>query len=246
MSSANASSPPSPSRREHRSMAADFRFHLAAGVLTVVPLGVTFLIIQFIFRFLSDVGSPWVRILFGLLDRFFPQLPPWLTPAWLESLLAILLIILALYVLGRVTTHVIGQRFIHAVDALMARIPFAKTVYGNTKKLLSVLERKPGERFNRVVLIDFPRPGMKAIGFVTSHLKDEKTSEELVSVFVPTTPNPTSGYLEVVPLKNVVMTDWGIEEAMQYIISGGTGFPPEIPFSQFQPPEASAADKGGK
>ncbi|MCM8775915.1 MAG: DUF502 domain-containing protein [Candidatus Omnitrophica bacterium] len=218
--------PPPLKRTSHRG----FRFYLIAGILTVIPLWVTWLVVRFIFDLLSGLGSPVVVGFAHLLNRIFPAATGWLTPGWLQSLLAFLLTVIGLYILGRVASHVVGSRIIRFLDSLISRIPFAKTIYLNTKKFLTVLQREPGSKFERVALVEFPKPGMKVIAFVTRHMKDEKTGEELVSVFIPTIPNPTSGFLEIVPVKNLTMTDWGFEEAMQFIMSGGAGFPDKIPF----------------
>jgi uncharacterized membrane protein len=110
------------------------------------------------------------------------------------------------------------------LEGFIERIPLVQTVYGATKKLIAALQQKP-DNVQRVVLIEFPTPEMRAVGFVTQVLTDEKTGRKLAAVYVPTTPNPTSGYLEIVPLERVVSTDWTVDEAMTFIISGGTVSP---------------------
>src|SRR5690606_12525242 len=107
------------------------------------------------------------------------------------------------------------------------------------------LQTKP-DGTQRVVLIDFPHERMKAIGFVTRVLKEHGSGRELAAVYVPTTPNPTSGYLEIVPVERITPTDWSVDQAMSFIISGGAVSPDAIPFS---PPGAelragSSADDG--
>jgi uncharacterized membrane protein len=93
------------------------------------------------------------------------------------------------------------------------------------------VQQKP-DKVQRVVLIPFPTPEMKTVGFVTRVLHDKATGEELAAVYVPTTPNPTSGYLEIVPLKQVVSTDWTVDEAMTFVISGGAVAPDQIHYSK--------------
>ena len=114
---------------------------------------------------------------------------------------------------------------------MIGRIPLAKTVYGSARQLLDLLQTKP-DGTQRVVLIDFPHRDMKSVGFVTRILHDEKTGQELAAVYVPTTPNPTSGYLEVVPTDQLTPTDWTVDQAMTFIISGGAVAPERIPFSR--------------
>src|SRR5690606_33589366 len=121
------------------------------------------------------------------------------------------------------------KRVFAAVDGLMGRIPLVQSIYGGTKKLLAVLQTKP-EGTQRVVLIDFPHGGMKSVGFVTRTLRDRDSGREIAMVYVPTTPNPTSGYLEIVPVDQLVPTDWTVDQAMALIISGGAVAPDDMPF----------------
>jgi uncharacterized membrane protein len=139
--------------------------------------------------------------------------------------------LLALYLLGWIATLFIGKRLICLFDTIMEKVPLVKTIYGSTKKLLSVLQQQPaGAR--RVVLIDFPSSQMKTVGFVTQILTDDDTGLKLAAVYVPTTPNPTSGYLEIVPLENIVSTNWTMDEAMAFIISGGTTAPSNLNYTK--------------
>ena len=211
------------------------RRHLLAGLLTVVPLWITWLVLRFIFEQLSRYGSPWVRALAETLHYSQPTLAGWLLEPLLQSLLAVLLILLALTLLGWLATRIVGARVLSAFDALMNRIPLVQTLYGGVRKLVAAVQQKP-DQVQRVVLIPFPTPEMKTVGFVTRVLRDADTGRELAAVYVPTTPNPTSGYLEIVPLEHVVSTDWTVDEAMSFIISGGAVAPERINFSNPAPP----------
>ena len=113
----------------------------------------------------------------------------------------------------------------------MAKVPLANLIYTSVRKLLDILQTKPGST-QRVVLIDFPHRDMKAIGLVTRVLKEEGSGRELAAVYVPTTPNPTSGYLEVVPVELLTPTDWTVDQAMSFIISGGAVAPSSVPFTR--------------
>ena len=205
------------------------RFYVFAGVFTAIPLLITVLVIRFTFESLSSLGSPGVNALFALIQNFYPNLPSWVTPEWVQSIVSAVLALLALYFLGRLATHVLGSKVIHGIEGFIAKIPLAKSVYGNTKKLLNVLQRKSDGRFDRVVLVDFPQNGMKVIGFVTAEMTDSSSGEKLAAVFLPTTPNPTSGWLEIMPVSKLIITGWTVEEALQYIISGGVSFPEKLP-----------------
>ena len=123
------------------------------------------------------------------------------------------------------------------VEALVQRIPLANIIYSSARKLLDILQTKP-DGTQRVVLIDFPHSQMKSVGFVTRVIREQGTGRELAAVYVPTTPNPTSGYLEIVPVEKITPTDWTVDQAMSFIISGGAVAPDTIPFD---PPARPAA-----
>ena len=136
-----------------------------------------------------------------------------------------------LIILGFIASRVIGKRLISWVDTLMDQIPFVKTIYGASRKLIISLERKP-DGIQRVVLIEFPHKEMKVVGFVTRTFDDESTGRKLAAVYVPTTPNPTSGYLEIVPIEKLVSTNWSVDEAMTFIVSGGAVAPDKIYYEE--------------
>lgn len=207
--------------------------YLLAGVITMVPLWITWLVFDFIFLQLSNFGMPWVRALVDTLGHTTPGAQPSVYP-WVQSLLAIALTLVALYLLGWVSTLIIGRKLLALIDRLMDHIPMAHSVYGSTKKLLAALQQKP-ENVQRVVLINFPSPEMRSVGLVTRTLVDTATGKKLAAVYVPTTPNPTSGYLEIVPVEDLVPTDWTMDEAMSFIISGGAVAPGSIRFSTTTP-----------
>lgn len=201
--------------------------YLLTGVLTVIPLWVTYVVFEFFLRNLSKIGLPWARALSRRIEQSWPQVANWILADWFQNILAVLLTVLALYLLGWIATRVIGRRIIDLFELIIHRIPLVQAVYGSIKKFISVLQTKPDE-VQRVVLIAFPSPEMKTVGFVTRVLTDEQTGKQLAAVYVPTTPNPTSGYIEIVPLENLVATDWSMDEAMTFIISGGAVAPEHI------------------
>jgi len=207
--------------------------YILTGILTVIPLWITWLVFEFFFSRLSDVGRPWAQAVARQVEKNNPDLAAMITTPWLQNALAVILIIIALYLLGLLTTLVIGRRLIGLFEILIERIPLVKTVYGSVKKLITVLQTKP-EEIQRVVLIEFPSSDMKTVGFVTRLLTDDKTGRQLAAVYVPTTPNPTSGYLEIVPVERLVSTTWSMDEAMTFIISGGAIAPDHITYENGQ------------
>jgi uncharacterized membrane protein len=207
--------------------------YLLTGVLTVIPILVTVFVFEFFLKQLSSFGRPTVRAIARTMGEYSPSLERWLLEVpWLQSALAILLTVFAIYLLGWAVTRLVGRRFLALLESLVARIPLVTTVYGSTKKLVEAFQQKPEGNLQRVVLIAFPHKSMKAVGFVTATFVDEATGQELAAVYVPTTPNPTSGYLEIVPTDALVSLDWSMDEAMTFIISGGTVSPGRIRFSE--------------
>lgn len=207
--------------------------YLITGILTVIPLLVTVFVFQFFLNQLSHVGKPAARVVAKAVGEYSPVLERWLLEIpWLQSALAIVLTIAALYVLGWLVSLFIGRRILALLEALVARIPLVTQVYGATKQLVQAFQKRPEGQLQRVVLIEFPHREMKAVGFVTASLVDERSGAELAAVYVPTTPNPTSGYLEIVPVEHLVPLDWTLDEAMSFIISGGTVSPGRIRFTR--------------
>ena len=204
--------------------------YLLTGLLTFIPLWVTWLVFKFVLGMLAGIGAPLVNALLGALALVAPHVADALNTQWLTFIIALLITLVALYLLGWLANRVIGQRFISAFDGLLARIPVVQTIYGGTKKLMTVLQNKPSG-VQRVVLVEFPRRGMKVAGFVTRVMSEDGSGREMAAVFIPTTPNPTGGYLVVVPLDELTPTDWTMDQAMAFIISGGAVAPDSLPAS---------------
>ncbi len=206
------------------SFAVRARRYVLRGLLTIIPIWVTWLAFKFLFGLMSNAGGPVVKWLSEVLLPHSPRLAGWLADPKLQSATAVIMIFAALYLLGWIATKVIGRRLIAFFDSIINRIPIVKAIYGSVKKFLSAMQKKP-DGVQRVVLIDFPSPEMKTVGLVTRTLVDEDSGRELAAVYVPTTPNPTSGYLEIVPLDKVISTNWSMDEAMTFIVSGGAVAP---------------------
>ena len=205
---------------EPRFFHAHFQKNLLAGLLTIIPLVVVWVVFDFFLGLLSRAGQPLAGAMTDFVDGTYPPVAPWLADERVRAVIAILIALLALYTIGAIASRVIGVKLIGYFERLIERIPFVQTIYSATKKLVTVLQQKP-DGTARVVLIEFPHPGMHAIGFVMRVMKDASTGEDVAAVYVPTTPNPTSGYLELVPVKSVVPTEMTMDQAMTMIISGG-------------------------
>ena len=201
------------------------------GLLTLLPIWLTWVVIKFVFVLLSDISKPWVEPLSHRIAATFPQSLGWFNGLWVQNTIAMVATLFVILAVGALTRRVVGQRLLRWFEALMRRIPLANIVYESVRKLLDMLETKPGST-QRVVLIDFPHRDMKSVGLVTRVIREEGSGRELAAVYVPTTPNPTSGYLEIVPVELLTPTDWTVDQAMSFIISGGAVAPDAMPFTR--------------
>ena len=203
--------------------------YFLGGLLTLLPIWLVWVVFKFVFGLLSDISQPLIAPLLAGVATRDPRMFGWLGDAWVQTAIALLATVLFIILVGALARRVVGQKLLSWFEAFIGRIPLAKTIYGSARQLLDLLQTKP-DGTQRVVLIDFPHNQMKSVGFVTRILRDELTGGELAAVYVPTTPNPTSGYLEVVPVERLTPTDWTVDQAMTFIISGGAVSPDTIPF----------------
>lgn len=191
---------------------------MITGVLILIPLFVTYLLVAFLFNLLSNSGTPvlrWVLSVFNLdgLD--------WLTP--LIPFINLLIVLVLIFLVGVFGTNIVGRRVLAAVNQLVMSLPMVSTIYGAVKQLVETLHG-PRRSFQRVVLIEYPRRGAWMMGLVATPRPDVfnlTSGDNLLSVFIPTTPNPTSGFLVLVPEDEVIDTDYNIEEAFKFIVSSG-------------------------
>lgn len=212
---------------ERRSFAKSVQSNLIAGILTLIPLIVVWFVLDFIFAFLSAAGSPVASGISAFIGDRMPGAEPLLENHVFRWFIAVVMSLILIYIVGNIASQMAGKKLIAAFEGLLARIPVVETVYSASKKLVNVLQQTPGGGA-RVVLVDFPHPGMKAIGLVMRNFTDSTTGEDLAAVFVPTTPNPTSGYLSILPTGRLVPTSMTMDQAMTMIVSGGTVAPEEF------------------
>jgi uncharacterized membrane protein len=199
--------------------------NILAGLITIGPLFVTWLVFSFVFRTLAEAGLPLVQ----LFTAVFPA--GWLGQAWLQSLLAVVLTLILLYLVGRITSLVIGRQALGLFESVLERLPFVAKVYTSVRQLLdSMLMKK--ESSQRVVLVDFPLAGQKSIGFLTRTYTDATTGRLLAAVLLPNAINPTSAFLQILPIELVTETDLTMEQAMSMIMTGGAVGPETIRFTK--------------
>lgn len=205
--------------------------YFLTGLLTLLPIWLVWIVFKFVFGLLSGLSTPIIGPVTSSIAASDPAMFGWLADSWVQTAIALAATVFFIMLVGLLARRVVGQKIIAWLELLIARIPLAKTIYGSARQLLDLLQTKP-DGTQRVVLIDFPHNEMKSVGFVTRILHDELTGAELAAVYVPTTPNPTSGYLEVVPVERLTPTDWTVDQAMTFIISGGAVSPDKIPFQR--------------
>lgn len=202
-----------------------WRANFITGLLVVLPAVVSVAIVRWVFGTISDVTD--------LLLFFLPQT---LTHGeagrgpiyWYWSLCALALGILLVTLVGRATRHYLGRRLIQSFDELMSRVPLLNKIYGTVKQVNEAFSSSKKSSFKQVVLIEYPRQGVYSIGFVTSDDHQEasaKLGQPVLGVFIPTTPNPTSGFLVVVPHDQIIRLDMSVAAGIKYIISLGSVTP---------------------
>jgi uncharacterized membrane protein len=197
------------------------RRYLVAGLLIWLPLGATIVVFRLLLGFMD-------QLLFWLPADYRPEALLGFRVPGLDAALAAILTIVVLLATGMLGANLLGRRLLHAYERVMHRIPFVRTVYGAVKKFSEVVFSESGSSFKKVLLIEYPRPGLYSMCFKTSDDLEEvqaKTGETVMTVFLPTTPNPTSGFIIFVPVEDVVELDMAVEDALKMIISLGVVVP---------------------
>jgi uncharacterized membrane protein len=204
--------------------------HIISGVLAIIPLVVTVWIVWFVIDQLIWLGRPAVLALASAMRPTSPQFANLLLAGWFQSAIALAAALFILYLVGRAANAVIGRRLLQLVDRVMEMVPVARTIYSATQTLIrSVGGGEGAPNAQHVVLIEFPGPHMRTVGLVTKIFPATEDQPELAAVYVPTTPNPTSGYVEIVPTSRLTWLNWSRNDAMAFIVSGGAMSPQEIP-----------------
>ncbi len=184
------------------------RSRLVSGVAALVPLFITIFVLRALFGFTAGILLP-------ILD---PAIDHW--PAAAKIALSLVVLLLIVYALGELTAHMVGRRIISLAEEILLRVPVVRVIYKASRQVVSAFERKDRSAFRSVVMVEFPRPGMRSIGFVTSSF-ESSDGTSWKTVFVPTTPNPTTGFLQILRASDVVPTDFTVEEAFQMVMSLG-------------------------
>lgn len=230
----------SPKRRGSRigaTLRALIRTRVTTGLIVVLPIYVTFLVAKFVFGTMRD-ASQWV-VLALLKSTWFQKfvwkiesadeqkvdIEEFLTqyPAldWGIAIFSVLLTVTLLYVIGLFAANIFGRRIIETLDGMVERVPLVKTVYRGLKQILSSFSGDQSQSFRKAALVPFPQEKMRSVGFITNIFTDSVTGEELCSIFIATTPNPTTGYLLILKRKDITELNWSVEDAIRCVMSGG-------------------------
>jgi len=193
---------------------------LVVGAVAVAPLALTLWVLWLVLRVAASAGGLITGPVTAFILAILPGLAGFLRHPFVSTSMDIVVALAALVVIGMFAKGVLGQVVGQMIEGFITRIPVGSVVYGSARKLITTFQGNT-EGVQNVVLIEFPSPEMRAVGLVTQRFRALDTGEELAAVYVPTTPNPTSGYVEIVPVDRLVWLDWTINEAMQFIVSGG-------------------------
>ena len=196
-----------------KSLALKLRNYFITGIVVLIPIGFTL----YLSRFLINISTKLVPA--GLNpNNYIPYAIPGIE---------ILLTIIFITIVGGLSLSFLGKKVLQIVDNLFKRIPILRTIYSAVVQMTDSFRNQEGSK-KSVVLVEYPRKGSWAVGFATKENKGElkdKTNKELINVFVPTTPNPTSGFLLMFPKEDVIYLDMSFEEASKFIVSAGTSNP---------------------
>ena len=188
------------------------RGHFIAGILVMIPLGLTIWIFKWIFDTLDGFLQPTViEPVFG---REIPGV-------------GFGIIVVLVYIVGVIASNVLGRKLIRFGESLLERVPIVRQIYMGISQITQSFSAPRKTRFMQVVLIEFPRKGTRTIGFITN-VESDGSGNRLYNVFVPTSPNPTSGFLQIVKEEEIVRTKISVDSALKMVVSGGRISPKEV------------------
>jgi len=194
-----------------------------AGIFTALPIIITYFFLSFILKRISGVLIPYLEF---LSEKF--NFPLNETEKFLLSLSFLIIIIFLIGVFAKIY---IGRKTIDFFEKLLSKIPIIRSIYSSIRQIIDTFQISSGNSFKKVVLVEYPKSGVYSIGFVTketSNYFNEKIKEKCSNVFIPTTPNPTSGYILIIPNKDIIELDLTVEEGAKFVISAGLLSPEKI------------------
>ena len=194
-----------------------------AGVIVIIPIGLTVYVLRAVFDMSLAVGGKIAEPLKKIVDDAFPGFD------LLASISELLLVLFTLIIIGFLARNVAGRRVVKWIDNLFKKIPLISMVYTTTKQIIESFSGGRENSFSKVVFVEYPRKGVWTLGFVTKETKNDN-NQRFYNLFVPTTPNPTSGFFLIIPIDDVKETDINVEEGFQMIVSSGMVSGDKTPF----------------
>jgi uncharacterized membrane protein len=214
-----------------RSFLSRIRGYFLAGILVSAPVGITVYLAWIIIGFIDHSITPLLPIKYN---------PETYLPFSLPGL-GVLMLVIGLTLIGALTAGLVGRWLLLTGERVLDKMPVIRSIYSATKQIFQTVFAQQSNAFREAVLVEYPRPGIWAIAFITGTTSGEVqnlTEQETVNIFLPTTPNPTSGFLLFVPREDVITLDMNVEEAIKMVISGGIVTPPDRrPLSEQKEPK---------
>jgi uncharacterized membrane protein len=198
----------------------NLRGYFLAGVLVTAPIGITFYLAWLFVNWVDGKITPLIPLAYR---------PETYLPFGIPGL-GLLIVVIGLTLVGVLTAGLVGRFLLTTAERLLARMPVVRSVYSATKQIFETVLKNQSNAFRQVVLFEYPRRGSWAIGFITGTTEGEiqsLTEDDVVNVFLPTTPNPTSGYLLFIPKRELVVLSMTVEEGIKMVVSGGIVTPPD-------------------
>jgi uncharacterized membrane protein len=230
--------------RVNNALVARWRANFFAGLAVVLPAVISIAVVFWLFRNVANITDLLLFFVPRRITRHGDGAGPMY---WYWSVAAFLLAIALISAIGRLARHYVGKRLIALVDTALLRVPLLNKVYGTIKQVNEAFSSGKKSSFQTVVLIEYPRPGIYSLGFITSEQHSAaqmKTREKVVCVFIPTTPNPTSGFLVLLPDAQITRLDMSVADAIRFIISLGSISPEYVrPNPGLPSPPASSSGR---
>jgi uncharacterized membrane protein len=183
--------------------------HFLTGLVLLIPLWVTVYIIWLFIKWISNLAKPFILTFLYILE--IQETP------FLIRILSFFASVLLIYLFGLITNSIVGKKLFLRIENFLIQFPIIREIYSSTKKLINFFIEYKYHKSNKVVLVEYPRKGMYCLGILTLEFKDKNK----LGIFIPSTPNPTTGYFVFLSKEEVQFTDLSVEDAVQIIVSGG-------------------------
>ncbi len=241
--SASATPDPRPASRSESGFLRHMKSVFVGGLIALIPLFVSLWILGILFSLATGFSYPIARLVAG--SDFFQHIVHLSSKTAINIvayILALVFFVAMVYLIGLLGSLVVGRQLLNMLDNFIENLPLLKGIYGTTKQVISVFRQGGGGAgFQRVVLVEFPRIGCWTVAFVTNEVTDSNCGQRYLTVFIPMTPNPTSGFFQFFPAESVRETDWTVDQGIKIVLSGGMLAPKELHFGCKERPASLVA-----